>query len=134
MKAQMKRTKTYQNPLNVDQRTSLNQKNGRRLKVIPENMECHERDSWKVRQKVFHFSKTEISVNKTSIFDVTKIADKFNSFLRTLELIWKINPFDSYITKNNTRMKPPSLSVNELKDSLNGFNELKDSFTFFSLK
>ena len=97
-------------------------------------MECHERDSWKVRQKVFHFSKTEISVNKTSIFDVTKIADKFNSFLRTLELIWKINPFDSYITKNNTRMKPPSLSVNELKDSLNGFNELKDSFTFFSLK
>ena len=97
-------------------------------------MECHERDSWKVRQKVFHFSKTEISVNKTSIFDVTKIADKFNSFLRTLELIWKINPFDSHITKNNTRMKPPSLSVNELKDSLNGFNELKDSFTFFSLK
>ena len=38
---------------------------------MPENMECHERDSWKVRQNIFHFSKTETTVNKTGIFDVT---------------------------------------------------------------
>ena len=71
MKAYMKLIKTYLNPLIVDQRTSLNQKNGWRLKVMPENMECHERDSWKVGQNIFHFSKTETTVNKTGIFDVT---------------------------------------------------------------
>ena len=38
---------------------------------MPENMECHERDSWKVGQNIFHFSKTETTVNKTGIFDVT---------------------------------------------------------------
>ena len=38
---------------------------------MPENMECHERDSWKVRQNIFHFPKTETTVNKTGIFDVT---------------------------------------------------------------
>ena len=37
---------------------------------MPENMECHERDSWKVRQNIFQFSKTETTINKTDIFDV----------------------------------------------------------------
>ena len=71
MKAYMKFIKAYLKPLKVDQRTGLTQKNGRRLKVMPENMECHERDSWKVGQNIFHFSKTETTVNKTGIFDVT---------------------------------------------------------------
>ena len=86
----MRLIKAYLKPLKVDQRTGLTQKNGRRLKVMPENMECHERDSWKVHQKSFYFSKTEITVNKAGIFDVTKKVDKFDIFLQTLELIWEI--------------------------------------------
>ena len=57
---------------------------------MPENMECHKRDSWKLCQKIFYFSKTETTVSKTGIFDVTKKADKFNIFLQTLELLWEI--------------------------------------------
>ena len=32
---------------------------------------------------------TKITVNKTDIFDAEKIADEFNKFLQTLELIWQ---------------------------------------------
>ena len=31
---------------------------------------------------------TKITVNKPDIFDKKKIADEFNKFLQTLELIW----------------------------------------------
>ena len=33
---------------------------------------------------------TKITVNKLDIFDKKKIADEFNKFLQTLELIWQI--------------------------------------------
>ena len=71
---------------------------------------------------------TKITVNKTDIFDIKKIADEFNKFFTNIgtDLANKIpnasKRFDFYITKVNTSMESQPLSINELKDA------------FFSLK
>ena len=64
-------------------KTSLNQKNCRSVKGLRENMECYEKDYWKVHQKILNFP-TECTVNKTGIFDVTKTTDKINKFFNNI--------------------------------------------------
>ena len=66
---------------------------------------------------------TKITVNKTDIFDIKKIADEFNKFFTNIgtDLANKIpnasKRFDFYITKVNTSMESQPLSINELKDA-----------------
>ena len=62
---------------------------------------------------------TEITVNKTDIFDAKKIADEFNNFFTNIgtDLANKISNaskrFDFYITKVNTFMESQPLSINK---------------------
>ena len=71
---------------------------------------------------------TKITINKTDIFDVKKVADEFNKFFTNIgtgvayEIPNASKAFDSYIPKVNTSMESQLLSINELKDA------------FFSLK
>ena len=71
---------------------------------------------------------TKITVNKTDIFDIKKIADEFNKFFTNIgtDLANKIpnasKRFDFYITKVNTNMESQPLSITELK---NAFSYLK---------
>ena len=47
-------------------------------------MECFKRDIWKVHHKILN-SSTKFAVNKTVIFETTKIADEFNTFFANIE-------------------------------------------------
>ena len=90
-------------------------------------MECYESGTWRVHQKSSTLP-TEITVNKTDIFDTKTMADEFNKFFTNIgtDLANKIpnasKRFDFYKTKVNTSMESQSLSIKELKDA------------FFSLK
>ena len=63
---------------------------------------------------------TKITVNKTDIFDIKKIADELNKFFTNIgtDLANKIpnasKRFDLYITKVNTSIESQPLSINEL--------------------
>ena len=71
---------------------------------------------------------TKITINKTDIFNVKKVADEFNKFFTNIgtDVAYEIpnasKAFDFYVTKVNTSMESQLLSINELKDA------------FFSLK
>ena len=56
MKRHIKLTKIYLKPLKTDQRKNFARKNCRSLKVMGKNMECYERDTWKVHHKILNSS------------------------------------------------------------------------------
>ena len=57
MKRHIKLIKTYLKPLKGDQRKNFTQKNYKSLKVMQKkNMECYERDTWKVHCKILNSS------------------------------------------------------------------------------
>ena len=73
-------------------------------------MECYESGTWRVHQKSSTLP-TEITVNKTDIFDTKTMADEFNKFFTNIgtDLANKIpnasKRFDFYKTKVNTSME-----------------------------
>ena len=89
MKRNIKLIKTYLKPLKGEQEHFYSEK----LQKFKGNA----KKTWGVMKEILgkcttkpSTLPTKITVNKLDIFDKKKIADEFNKFLQTLELIWQI--------------------------------------------